>query len=308
MSKLKLEKKRQKVKMKNHDDKDDMVSKTTQINSIGKKNVIFERAIASAKKHNINLKSGRENSGGGDCAYYSVIFNINDRGCFQNKFPMSPDVYRRIWNVDMMNKVLDKKIAWNPGMTKIEIQEGFQELMEPGIYERSFFGDMILPGIACGTRKRILIFNTNEAIITTGHDPISVVDPRDHGGDIDTEIPVVVAYNLVHFESLHPVDNDDVAETIKLVDSYTSGRYVEDYGFTRCDLPKLVDDNSSNSPKASELEEIRSPPPKKSKNNETGQNNFFSSTFQIYVVLFGAGYCLFKYYILLPNTIYLSCL
>ena len=54
MSKLKLEKKRQKVKMKNHDDKDDMVSKTTKMDSIGKENIIFERAIASAKKHNIN--------------------------------------------------------------------------------------------------------------------------------------------------------------------------------------------------------------------------------------------------------------
>ena len=179
MSKLKLEKRKHKVKMRDDDTKEDLGSKTTQMDSGGKQRVMFQRAIASAAKHNINLEAGRENSGGGDCSYFSVIFNINDRRCFQNKFPMSVDVYRRIWNVDMMNKVLDKKIAWNPGLTKHEIQEGFQEIMEPGVYERSFFGDMIMPGIACGTRKRILIFNTNENINTTGHDPISVVDPRD---------------------------------------------------------------------------------------------------------------------------------
>ena len=191
---------------------------------------------------------------------------------------MSPDVYRRIWNVDMMNKVLDKKIAWNPGLTKHEIQEGFQEIMVPGVYERSFFGDMIMPGIACGTRKRILIFNTNENINTTGHDPISVVDPRDHGGHIDSEVPVVVAYNLVHFESLHPVDESDIKETVKLVNSYSSkpSRYMQEYGFTSKDMPYLISaDLKSTLGQKSEKRashtsidkpvKSQSPPPKKTK-------------------------------------------
>ena len=96
MSKLKLQKKKHKVKMRNDDNIDDLGSKTTQMEGGGKKNVMFERAIASAEKHNVNLEAGRQNSGGGDCSYFSVIFNINDRECFQDKFPMSPDVYRRI--------------------------------------------------------------------------------------------------------------------------------------------------------------------------------------------------------------------
>ena len=148
MSKLKLEKNKHKVKIRDDVNKDDLGPNSTHMDSGGKKNVMFERAIASAKKHNINLEVGRQNSGGGDCSYFSVIFNINDRECFQDKFLMSPHMYRRIWNLDMMNKVLDQKIAWNPGLTKHEIQEGFQEIMEPGVYETSFFGDMIMPGIA----------------------------------------------------------------------------------------------------------------------------------------------------------------
>ena len=163
---------------------------------------IFERAIASAGKHKITLKPGRENGGHGNCSYESVIYNINQRDCFKEKLPMSPDNYRRIWNTDMLNKLLDKRIPWNPGLSRAQLIEGFTELMETGVYERPYFGDMMMAGIACGVRKRILIFNTNER---TDHDPIAVIDPTQYGGYVDSEIPVVVAYDLVHFESLHPV-------------------------------------------------------------------------------------------------------
>lgn len=157
--------------------------------SMQTENRIFQRAIASAQKHNIKLEPGRQNHADGNCSYESVIFNINDRNCFKEKLPMSPDFYRRIWNTDMMNKILDKTNPWNPGLTRTQIIQGFQELMESGVYERSFFGDMMMAGIACGIRKRILIFNTNESISTTGHDPVSVTDPTHYGGSIDNEIP-----------------------------------------------------------------------------------------------------------------------
>ena len=101
---------------------------------------------------------------------------------------------------------------------------------------------MMLPGIACGVRKRILIFHTNESISRTGHDPISVVDPTHYGGQIDNNIPVVVAYNLVHYESLHPVDKGDIEETIRLTNAYIAkpSRYAEEYGFTRNDTAYLT--------------------------------------------------------------------
>ena len=87
---------------------------------------IFQRAIYSAEKHNIRLEPGRENLGDGNCSYESVIFNINDRRCFPKILPMGPDYYRRIWNTVLMNKILDKKIPWNPGMTRAQIIGGFQ--------------------------------------------------------------------------------------------------------------------------------------------------------------------------------------
>ena len=157
---------------------------------------------------------------------------------------MSPEFYRRVWNIDLMNKIIDERIPWNLGMTKDEIEQGFQELMVSGVYERDFFGDMMMAGIACGVRQRILIFNTN---VNTTHDPISVVDPREYGGVLDSEIPVVVGYNLVHYESMHPVDDQDIEETVKLTNSYTASppRYLQEYGFTRNDMSYLVTPCSS---------------------------------------------------------------
>ena len=52
---------------------------------------IFRSAIASAQKHKIKLMPGRKNQGDGNCSYESVIFNINDRSCYTDKLPMSPD-------------------------------------------------------------------------------------------------------------------------------------------------------------------------------------------------------------------------
>ena len=207
---------------------------------------IFQRAISSAQKHGINLEPGRENKGNGNCSYEAAIYNINDRKCFADKLPMSHDYYRRIWNTDMMNKIIDKANSdWNPGLTNAQLREGFEEVMESGVYEIPFFGDMMIAGIACGMKKRILIFNTNEK---TTHDPISVVDPLHYGGVIDTDIPVVVAYDIVHFESLHPVDSKDIDETIKLVKSYIAqpSRYGVEYGFTRSDIKDLISDCTTN--------------------------------------------------------------
>ena len=211
------------------------------LNETNTQGVIVKRAIASAQKHNIELIPGRANNAAGNCSYESVIYNINDRSCFNEKLLENPDFYRRIWTNDMMIKILSNK-AWNPGLTEKQLIDGFKEMMESGVYEIAFFGDMMMPGIACGVKKRILIFHTNESIAETGHDPISVVDPTHYGGQIDNDIPIVVAYNLVHYESLHPVHTDDIEETIKLTNAYIAkpSRYEEVYGFTRNDMAYLI--------------------------------------------------------------------
>ena len=197
-------------------------------------NEIFTKSIESAKKHNIKLKAGRKDRRYGNCASEAVINNINDRDCFSDKLLQSPNWYRRNWMSQMMEKLLDGRCPWNMGYTEQQIREGFAKLQESGIYEIDFFGDLMIGGIACGIRKRILIFNTSENLV---HDPISVVDPEfyDVRIKIDNTTPVVVAYNNYHYENLHTIDEEDRQETMRLVDSYMKDRYKVDYGFTKED-------------------------------------------------------------------------
>ena len=133
---------------------------------------------------------------------------------------------------EMLNRILLEICQINPGFTENQLREGFEKVQQSGVYEVPYFGDMMLGGIACGIKKRILIFNTHENVV---HDPIAVVDPRhyDFTLDITDETPIVVAYNNYHYENLCPVAEQDRLETIKLVNSYIGGRYHQEYGFSR---------------------------------------------------------------------------
>ena len=118
------------------------------------KELMIGRAVASAKKHGINLRHGRSNPGVGDCAFEAVIYNINDRSDFKEKLPMSIDWYRRTWSIDMANRTIHSDFNT---LTNQEWLAGWKDMQSTGTYERGIFGDLMLPGIACGTRKYFLI-------------------------------------------------------------------------------------------------------------------------------------------------------
>ena len=165
-------------------------------------NLMIERSIA--KRHGINLSPGTLNSARGNCAFEAAIFNVNDRSCFKEKFPFSHDYYRRIWVTDMKNRTLHDE-TWQIYSNK-DWEAGWQEMKESGVYERGIFGDLMLFGISCGMKKVLLIFNTS---LDSPHDPIYVIDPRKFGVEPDTQIPIVLAYNMSHYESVHPADKSD---------------------------------------------------------------------------------------------------
>ena len=194
--------------------------------------VIFKRAIASAGKHGIKLANGTPNKADGNCAIESAIFNNNDRDCFAEKLLFSADYYRKIWMTDMKNRTLHDK-TWNI-YTLNEWEDGWADMMKSGVYERGIFGDLMILAIACGIRKYILIFNTS---LETPHDPIYVCDPVRFGVQPDSEIPIVLAYDLSHYESLHTVGKEDTLKTIDLVKKYLNGNYE----FGRQDMKHLVE-------------------------------------------------------------------
>ena len=210
---------------------------------------MLDRAVKSARKQGINLSPGKLNDGNGNCAFEAALFNVNCRGCFDDKFPFSTDYYRRLWVVDMKNKTLHDK-TWQI-CSDSEWEAGWEEMMESGVYERGLFGDLMLFGISCGLRKRLLIFNTN---LDSPHDPIYVCDPLKFGVEPDTEIPVVLAYNMSHYESLHPETDTDVEKTVCMVREYLTGKYK----FGKKDLPFLLSSDTSNDESTIDEEEIRS--------------------------------------------------
>ena len=198
-----------------------IVQPTTTIKSLfsDERKKMISRSIISARHHGIHLKHGRSNPGTGDCALQSVIQNINDRSTFQEHFPLATNYYRRIWAIDMANRTVDTD--WNI-FSREEWLKGWQDMMIPGTYERGIYGDLMLPAIACGVKKVLLIFNTNPE---TPHDPIYVVDPMQFNIPADSDKPIILAYNMSHYESMHPYGDDDVRATADLVKEYLENRY-----------------------------------------------------------------------------------
>ena len=66
--------------------------------------LMMDRAVASAKRHGINISPGERSSSDGNCAFQAALNNVNNRTCFKDKYPFSPDYYRRIWATDMKNR------------------------------------------------------------------------------------------------------------------------------------------------------------------------------------------------------------
>ena len=187
--------------------------------------------IASAKKHGIVLVPGIRNNADGNCTFEAVIDNINHRHCFVQKFCLHPNLYRQRWiteterdseNHPVLGALFseeEKRINWNT-------------LKSPYVYEVPFFGDYVIHGIAKGCQKDILIFNTSPA----ASEAIHVIRASEFNGEIDTDIPVVLCYNQSHYESLHPLTQEDIEKNKLLVQVYINGSY----SFKKEDIPFLI--------------------------------------------------------------------
>ena len=105
---------------------------------------IVAQAIASAYKHGISMSPGRKSAADGNCAFQSVLNNLNDRSCFPEQLNFSTDYYRRIWMTDMKNQSMNDT-TWNLGYSREQLQLGWDEMTESGVYERGLFGDLMLP-------------------------------------------------------------------------------------------------------------------------------------------------------------------
>ena len=148
--------------------------------------VMVKHAIESARKHGIDISPGLLNKADGNCAFESVILNINARSCFSNKLPLHVNTYRQDWVTQ-----LEKEVSKHPNIARTQIlnnKDIWNKLKESGVYDIAFFGDLVMHGIAKGCKKNILIFNTS----TDASCPIYVIEASEFGGTVDSDIPVVL--------------------------------------------------------------------------------------------------------------------
>ena len=177
-------------------------------------------SIENAKFHGINVHQGNPNNASGDCAFEAVADNVSSRPCFNEILNSNAALNRRAW----LNKTEDLvyNFCGGAGLSKSTFRKQWDELKQPGIYEHEL-GDYILPVIAHCTKKDILIFNTK---VEGSNDPIYVVEASKLAGEsANSKVPVLLAYNNVHFEGLIPNTKDDELETVKLKELYLKNNY-----------------------------------------------------------------------------------
>ena len=179
--------------------------------------MMVDKAIENAKYHNINLYHGVPNMAGGNCAFESIIDNISTRQCFAETFDGTPDYWRFVWMSEVENIAYKN---WHGTMSPERWKAEFKILKETRAYEMEL-GDLIVPGIAHCTRKNILIFNTSEQ----ARSPIYVIPANTFGRTANTDIPVCLAYNQVHYEGLVPCSEEDILKTITLTKQFLDGEY-----------------------------------------------------------------------------------
>ena len=179
---------------------------------------IIEKGIANAKSHGINLHPGVLNLANGDCALECMIDGINTRNCFEETYDGTPNDWRLKWFTEVEDLAFN---FFDAGMSRDEWDKAWSVLKTSGAYEY-VLGDLIIPSIAHCTRKDVLIFNTSPR----AHSPIFVVEASTLGNrPANTDIPVIMAYDQSHYESLVPDTDDDILKTIALKKNYLEGKY-----------------------------------------------------------------------------------
>ena len=68
-----------------------------------------------------------------------------------------------------------------------------------------------------------------------------MIRPATFGVERDSDIPIILAYNQFHYESLHPLSINDIEKTKELAQLYSEGKYM----FHKHDIPYLISNTVS---------------------------------------------------------------
>ena len=177
-------------------------------------------AISFAKTHGVSLIPGRKVGADGNCAFNSVIYNINDRPCYTKKLMENATLsYRKNWLTEFQYQAQLHEPELISGLAgdipEEDIVTLWKELQCDGVWNQDQFGDLIINAISCGCRKVIFVINYGR------NEPVSVVTPEEFGVARDSNIPVIVVYDGTHYENLIPATAEDEGRIIDLIPLYS---------------------------------------------------------------------------------------
>ena len=199
----------------------------------GSSSIICDRAIRSAYRHNfINLRPGPKNQAKGNCSVESSISNINGRAEIEPKVELAPDVAKQVWVTEIQEYIEKHKPELIPDHLKTVSADSWNRLKHENEWDVDFFGEFVVPAIARGTKKQLLIFFTRvESPV-----PVIVVTPEEYGVEHDSDIPVILAYDGSHYEGMIPCQPSDVEKTKNLVREVLD----QTYPYQKSDIPRLI--------------------------------------------------------------------
>ena len=178
-----------------------------------------KKVILNASYHGIDLNPGVENRADGDCLFETVTDSINTRECFTQKIDEDTSQLRVKWLSEAEELSFDYS---NYGLEKHEWKLQWEQLKKPKVYEHEM-ADLIAPAIAHCVKKDLLIFNVH----STAFSPVYVVSANtlDSMSVADTDIPVCLGYNGVHYEEVVPNSEEDIRKTVLLKKKFIDGDF-----------------------------------------------------------------------------------
>ena len=181
--------------------------------------------LQSAAKHDIRLRHSNFNKAEGDCAFESAVeqclFMFRRRifpgFTVQTHLELRTKTVENLGQSEIARGWIDNLVA-----DEAEFQCELGRLLEQGVWNTKVAG-LVIPGIAFTLKKNILIFYTDA---TLADHPINVFTPGLLGGEVDTNVPLVLAYNRSHYEAMIPETEEDEQKCSQLVELKMSGQYL----------------------------------------------------------------------------------
>ena len=164
---------------------------------------MVQTAIRVGKFYGQELRLGVENNAAGDCSIEVCMDQLNFRPEFDQMRldEGEPQFYRETWFREI------ERVAWGTVFsesTEGEWKTGWEFMRQPRNYEHAL-GDMVMAGIAHCNRVDILVIYTNANSFRS----FDLIRADTFGGrPAVVDVPIIVAYNGYHYESLVPADAD----------------------------------------------------------------------------------------------------